>query len=145
MTSDKKDTDEERWFSTGSKFGITQERNIEIQEDIRKMIDKRVDIGEIERHISEKYIEAGETYIAGFALCYCMITNKMKEENEVRRLFWKFLLGMRDGVINPFASPFPIELIEVVALNKDVTAGIRHSFEEYQKYLKKKKPEPEVA
>lgn len=145
MTSDKKETEEESWFSTGSRFGITKERNMEIQDDIRNMIEEKADISEIEKHISETYIEAGETYIAGFALCYGMITNKMKEENAIRKMFWNFLLGIKEGVINPFASPFPIELIEIIALNRDVTKGIRRSVEEYQKFLEKKKPEPEVA
>lgn len=146
MEKDKKEEEkQEGWYSTGTKFGITKERNIEIQDDIKQLFEKRTDIADIEQHVSDKYVEAGETYLAGFAVCYNMITERMKEENVIREQFWNFLLGIKKGVINPFGHAFPIELIEIIALGKDTTEGVRRSLEEYQKHLEKKQHKPEVA
>ena len=144
MTSDKKDK-EEGWYSTGCRFGVMKDRQIEIFEDLKSKMDKGTKIDDVEQYISETYIEAGEAFVAGFCLCFYMTVNRMREEREIRKAFWDFLMGTEEGVIDPFGHAFPIKLIEIVALGRDVTKGTRLSFEEYQKFLDKRKSEPEVA
>jgi hypothetical protein len=133
------------WYTTGKYFGITKQRQIEIFEDLREKIHEEKRIDDVEKYIAKTYNKPAEAFVAGFAFCYAMAARKVQEDIMTRRLFWDWLLGIPAGPINLFGNPFPVELIESIALGKDPTEGLRRSIEEYKEYVEKKKQQIEVA
>ncbi len=142
---EEKDKTKPTWYTTGSQIGVSKEEQLEIFEDIKNKLEEEPSVKVVENYIAKKYKKPGETYIAGFTLCYILIMKRLEEKQEVRQAFWNFLLGTEKGMINPFDPPFPIQLIEVV-MGRDPQRGMRKSLEQYQKFMEKKaKKDTEVT
>jgi len=141
-----KELETRKVYTTGKYFGISKEKQIEIGEKIKEVLLEKMNPAEVEKWIAENFKDRGECFLAGFIMCYQMILLKMHEENTIRRELWNFLLGLKDDIIDPFASSYPIALIEEVVFRKDPHEAIKKSLKAYKEYYEKKKRfTPEVG
>jgi len=110
---------EEGVIKIGKGFDVNEDKINEIETLIDNLVDEGVGFLEAEKAIDQKYLNTGETYIAGFLLCFKLIGKQQAQDNIIRKKISDFMHGYHSEPINPLERNFITNLID-----SRVVAGI---------------------